>query len=76
MQPETIAKNLFYEFDIDSDGHISYNEFREMMNDLYSNDINEVEVKIKQDFKNVDINGSGKISIKEMAEILKAHLQK
>jgi Ca2+-binding EF-hand superfamily protein len=75
LQPETIAKNLFYEFDIDNDGHIGYDEFKDMMADLYSDHIKNIDQKIRKEFRSVDENDSGRISLKEMASILKAHLE-
>lgn len=74
LQPMTVAEHLFFQFDRDNDGYIEYNEFREMMADLYDKDAYHVEAKIRQDFNNVDADASGRITLKEMAKILEAHI--
>jgi len=42
---------------------------------LYSDHIKNIDQKIRKEFRSVDENDSGRISLKEMASILKAHLE-
>ena len=61
LDPTTIAKNLFLEFDDDNDGFIVYEEFKDMMEDIYENTIEE---NIREEFNKVDGDRSGRITLK------------
>lgn len=63
LSPVTVAKNLFKEFDYDDSGTIGIEEFGKMMRDIYAQETDNVEFRIKQEFARVDTDGSGQISI-------------
>lgn len=63
MQPLTIAKNLFKEFDLDDSGSIGFDEFKIMMKDIYQEDSEKVDETILREFHKVDQDHSGQLSV-------------
>jgi Ca2+-binding EF-hand superfamily protein len=56
----TIAKNMFYDYDKDKDGYISFEEFKQMAKYFF---VETDEEKLKKDFERIDLNSDGKLSI-------------
>ena len=55
-----IARNMFFDFDKDKDGLISFEEFKLMAKFFFkSANIDELE----KDFNSIDLNGDGKLSL-------------
>ena len=70
LQPITIAKNLFREFDQDDSGSIGFDEFKMMMKDLYQEDSESVNEIILKEFHKVDQDHSGQISVNGIYKFL------
>ena len=64
-------KEIFKAFDVDNDGQISYNEFKEGLKKIKNNEINEKE--INECFSSIDTDKNGKI---DYTEFLAASLEK
>jgi Ca2+-binding EF-hand superfamily protein len=61
----TIAKNMFYDYDKDKDGYISFEEFKQMAKYFF---VETDEEKLKKDFERIDLNSDGKLSIEGLRE--------
>lgn len=63
LSPQTVAKNLFYEFDVNNDGFVSFGEYQTMMEEFVEENTPEARKKIIDDFNMLDTDGNHRITL-------------
>ncbi len=62
LAPSTVAKNLFFEFDVNNDGFVSFGEYQTMMEDFMDEKTPEAKQKIIEEFRAVDVDKNHRIT--------------
>ncbi len=63
LSPATVAKNLFFDFDINNDGFVSFGEYQTMMEDFIDQKTPEAKHKIIEDFRAIDKDNNHRITL-------------